>query len=57
MTEQDKVYKVLMMTQDYGSKLVEAEGYRIIGELDNAEDLRKEAKGLLTEIAKVMKEV
>jgi hypothetical protein len=54
MTEESK-REVLMLTQEYGSKLVDAVGYHILSELDNEKDNKRDAEEILVKIAKLMK--
>jgi len=44
--------KVLMLTQDYGSFLIESTGYQLIGDSTKSEKLRKKSLTTLTAIAK-----
>ena len=46
------VGKVLMLTQDYGSFLIESTGYQLIGDSTKSEKLRKKSLTTLTAIAK-----
>ncbi len=46
------VAKVLILTQNYGSHLVDASGYNMIGDSTKSEENRKKAKETLTLIAK-----
>ena len=51
----DKAQKVLILTQEYGSKLIDAAGYNLLDEIDKEEKLKKEGSEILVEIAKVLK--